>query len=60
VRSGRTVAHEFMQIREGAGAQVFVAMPSAKPSASFRALRVEPRRVEIPMRREACPSGPAR
>jgi len=98
VRSGRTVAHEFMQIRESAGALVFIAMPSAKPSASFRALRVEPRRVvfenpdkdfpqrvgyespddatlighiegldqgrerriEFPMRREACPSGAAR
>ena len=45
VRGGRAVAHEFIQIVDGAEGLVFAAMPSAKPSASFRALRVEPRRV---------------
>ena len=45
VRSGRTVAHEFMQIVDGPQGLVFVAAPSAKPAASFRALRVEARRV---------------
>jgi hypothetical protein len=45
VRGGRTVAHEFMQIVDGAEGLMFIAMPSAKPSASFRAIRVEPRRV---------------
>jgi uncharacterized protein DUF6265 len=45
VRSGRTVAHEFMQIVDGDNGLTFIAMPSAKPSASFRAIRVEPRRV---------------
>jgi hypothetical protein len=45
VRGGRTVAHEFMQIVEQGNALVFIAMPSAKPSASFRATRVEPRHV---------------
>ena len=45
VRGGRTVAHEFMRIVEQGDALVFIAMPSAKPSASFRAIRVEPRHV---------------
>ena len=45
VRGGRTVAHEFMQIVEGAEGLTFVAMPSSKPSASFRAIRVTPRHV---------------
>src|SRR5215471_3270153 len=45
VRGGRTVAHEFMQIVEGDGGLTFIAMPSSKPSASFRAIRVEARRV---------------
>jgi hypothetical protein len=45
VRGGRTVAHEFMRIVEHDGALLFVAMPSAKPQASFRALRVEARAV---------------
>lgn len=45
VRGGRAVAHEFMQIVDGAEGLVFIAMPSSKPSASFRAIRVEPRRV---------------
>ena len=45
VRGGRTVAHEFMQIVDGPQGLVFVAAPSAKPAASFRALRVEARRV---------------
>ena len=45
VRGGRTVAHEFMQIVDGADGLVFIAMPSAKPSANFRAIGVEPRRV---------------
>jgi Domain of unknown function (DUF6265) len=45
VRGGRTVAHEFMQIVDGAEGLMFIALPSAKPSASFRAIRVEPRRV---------------
>jgi len=45
VRAGRTVAHEFMQIVDSADGLVFIAMPSAKPAASFRAVRVEPRRV---------------
>ncbi|HTP75154.1 MAG TPA: DUF6265 family protein [Burkholderiaceae bacterium] len=45
VRSGRTVAHEFMQIVDGADGLTFIAMPSAKAPASFRAIRVEPRRV---------------
>lgn len=45
VRAGRAVAHEFMRIVEGADGLVFVAMPSAKPPASFRAIRVEARRV---------------
>jgi hypothetical protein len=45
VRGGRTVAYEFMRIVDGADGLAFIAMPSAKPSASFRALRVEARRV---------------
>jgi len=45
VRGGRTVAHEFMQIVDAADGLTFIAMPSAKPSASFRAVRVELRRV---------------
>jgi len=45
VRGGRTVAHEFMQIVDGGDGLTFVAMPSSKPSASFRAIQVEPRRV---------------
>ncbi|HET7526126.1 MAG TPA: DUF6265 family protein [Burkholderiaceae bacterium] len=45
LRNGRTVAHEFMQIVDGSDGLSFVAMPSAKPPASFRAIRVEPRRV---------------
>lgn len=45
VRGGRTVAHEFMQIVDAADGLTFIAMPSAKPMASFRAIRVEPRRV---------------
>jgi hypothetical protein len=45
VRGGRTVAHEFMRVVEQDGGLVFIAMPSAKPSASFRAIRVEARGV---------------
>ena len=45
VRGGRTVAHEFMRIVDGTDGLAFIAMPSAKPSASFRAIRVELRRV---------------
>ncbi|HEY6512093.1 MAG TPA: DUF6265 family protein [Burkholderiaceae bacterium] len=45
VRGGRTVAHEFMQIVDGTDGMRFIAAPSAKPAASFRAIRVEPRRV---------------
>jgi len=45
VRNGRTVTHEFMQIVDGADGLTFIAMPSAKPSAVFRAIHVEPRRV---------------
>lgn len=45
VRGAQTVAHEFMQIIEQGDQLVFVAMPSAKPSARFRAIRVEPRHV---------------
>jgi len=45
VHGGRTVAHEFMQIVDGADGLMFIAMPSAKPSASFRAIRLEPRHV---------------
>lgn len=45
VRAGRTVAHEFMLITDGPQGLVFTAAPSAKPAASFRAIRVEPRRV---------------
>ena len=36
VRSGKTVDHEFMQIRVGpAGKLVFIAMPAGKPEATF-------------------------
>jgi hypothetical protein len=45
VRGGRTVAHEFMQIVDGGDGLAFIAMPSSKPSASFRAIKIEPRRV---------------
>jgi len=45
VRGGRTVAHEFMQIVDGGDGLTFIAMPSSKPQASFRAIVVEPRRV---------------
>lgn len=45
VRGGRTVAHEFMRVVDGTDGLVFMAMPSAKPPASFRAVRVEPHRV---------------
>ena len=45
VHGGRTVAHEFMQIVDRADGLAFIAMPSAKPLATFRAIRVEPRRV---------------
>jgi Domain of unknown function (DUF6265) len=45
VRGGRAVAHEFMQIVDRNDGLVFIAIPSSKPSASFSAIRVEPRRV---------------
>ena len=45
VRDGRTMAHEFMQIVDGGDGLTFTAMPSSKPSASFRAIKIEPRRV---------------
>jgi Domain of unknown function (DUF6265) len=45
VRSGRTVAHEFMQIVDSGDGLTFIAMPSSKPSASFQAIKIEPRRV---------------
>ena len=45
VRGGRAVAHEFMQIVDGGDGLTFIAMPSSKPAASFRAIKVEPRRV---------------
>ncbi|HSW24530.1 MAG TPA: DUF6265 family protein [Burkholderiaceae bacterium] len=45
VRGGRTVAHEFMLIVDSPHGLTFIAAPSAKPAASFRAIRVEPRRV---------------
>jgi hypothetical protein len=45
VRGDRTVAHEFMQIVDGGDALTFIAMPSSKPSASFRAIKLAPRHV---------------
>ena len=41
VRGGRTVAHEFMQIRETApGRLTFIALPSGQPEAAFPAISV--------------------
>jgi hypothetical protein len=41
VRNGRTVAHEFMQIREsGPGRLVFIAHPSGQAEASFPLVRL--------------------
>jgi hypothetical protein len=45
VRAGRTVAHEFMHIADTAEGLVLVAMPSSKPSARFKAIRVDARHV---------------
>ncbi|MCZ7650375.1 MAG: DUF6265 family protein [Thermoanaerobaculia bacterium] len=43
VRDGRTVAHEFLQIREtGDGGLVYVALPSLQREASFPLLRLAP------------------
>jgi Domain of unknown function (DUF6265) len=40
VANGRTVAHEFMQIRRQDGAIVFIAQPSAQAQATFTATRL--------------------
>jgi hypothetical protein len=39
VRNGKTVAHEFMQIRADSNALVFIAQPSNQREARFRATR---------------------
>jgi hypothetical protein len=40
VKQGRTVSHEFMQIRAGEGTLAFVAHPSGQKSAAFPLLRI--------------------
>ncbi|MBG9389895.1 DUF6265 family protein [Caenimonas aquaedulcis] len=46
VKQGRTVSHEFMQIRPGpGGALTFFAMPSGKPPDAFPVLRLGEREV---------------
>lgn len=41
VKGGKTVAHEFLQIRESApGKLAFIAMPSGQPAASFGVLEL--------------------
>jgi hypothetical protein len=45
VAGGRTVAHEFLQIREDAGRIIFIARPSGQAEASFALLRSGPREV---------------
>ncbi len=45
VANGRTVAHEFMQIREDAGRVVFIAQPAGQAEATFTLLTQGPRDV---------------
>jgi hypothetical protein len=45
VANGRTVAHEFMQIREDGGRVAFIARPSGQAEASFPLINAGPREV---------------
>lgn len=45
VRQGRTIEHEFLQIREKDGKLVYIALPSGQTMAEFTAIRQDDREV---------------
>ncbi len=56
VKQGKTVAHEFMQIRQGAdGVLAFMAQPSGKPPENFPVLRMSEREVVFENLRDEFP-----